>query len=103
MRNNICLGVMMPREYKRVIAPRIMYVLEKNKKVGMRFSEIFKALTKNNWVHNQSPIAQNLKWLVEQDKLAHIGDQYSLIQTRENGTKFCIIKDPVERVVELDE
>jgi len=92
----------MPREYKRVIAPRILYVIEENNKHGMRFSEIFKALAKHSWIHNQSPIVQNLKWLVEQGKLAHIGNQYAIIQTRENGTKFVVVKNPVETVVELE-
>ena len=101
MRYNVYLGVKMPREYNRVIAPRIMYVLEVNNKVGMRFSEIFRALAKNGWILNQSPIVQNLKFLVKQGKVVHIGNQYALIQTRENGTKFAIVKDPVERTVEL--
>jgi len=68
----------------------------------MRFSEIFRALAKNNWLHSQKPISDNLKFLIEQKKIVHIGNQYAVIQTRKNGSKFCIIKDPVEKVVELE-
>ena len=92
----------MTRKYVRVVAPRILYVLDQNLGVGMRFNEIFKALAKNDWLHGQRPISDNLKYLVEQGKIAHIGDNYSIIQERSDGTKFCIVKDPVEKVVELE-
>ena len=91
----------MPKKDERTVAPRIMYVLEENNGVGMRFSEIFKALAKHNWFHSQYPISDNLKFLIEQGKVAKVGNQYSIIKTRENGTKFVIVKDPVEKVVEL--
>ena len=47
-------------------------------------------------------MADNLRFLVEQKKIVHIGNQYALIQTRENGTKFVIVKNPVENVVDLE-
>ena len=91
----------MPRIYERIVAKRIVYILEQNLGVGMRFSELFRALAKNGWYHNQKPISENLQYLIKQNKVAHIGNQYALIQTRKDGTKFCIIKDPVEKVIEL--
>jgi len=92
----------MTRKGDRIVARRISHVLKQNKGVGMRFSEIFRALAKNNWLHSQKPISDNLKFLIEQKKIVHIGNQYAVIQTRKNGSKFCIIKDPVEKVVELE-
>jgi len=91
----------MTRKYKRTIAPRILYVLEQNLGIGMRFSAIFRALAECGWLHSQRPISDNLKFLVKQGKVAHIEDQYCLVQTRENGSKFAIVKDPVEKVVDL--
>ena len=92
----------MPKKSKRIVAPRILFVLEQNDGKGMRFSAIFKDLAKKGWLHSQHPISQNLKYLIAQGKVARIGNQYSLIQTREDGTKFVIVEDPVERTVELE-
>jgi len=92
----------MTKKSKRIVAPRILYVMNKNDGKGMRFIEIFKALANAGWFHNQNPISSNLKWLIAQGKIVHIGNQYAVIQTRKNGSKFCIIKDPVEKVVELE-
>jgi hypothetical protein len=86
----------------RTVAPRIMYVLEENKGVGMRFSEIFRALAKHGWLHNQNPISSNLKFLIEQGKVAKVESQYAIIKAREDGTKFVIVKNPVEKVIELE-
>ena len=87
---------------ERIIAPRVIYVLNQNLGIGMRFNKVYKNLVKNGWFHNQSSLIENLRYLMEQGKVIHIRNQYALVQTRENGTKFCIIKDPVKRVVELD-
>ena len=87
---------------KRIIASRILHILKENKKVGMRFSDIFRALVKKNWYHNQNPLSQNLKFLIKEGKVAWIETFYCIIQTRENGTKFVIIEDPVEKTVELE-
>ena len=92
----------MPKKDERTVAPRIMYVLEENNGVGMRFSEIFKALAKHGWYHGQFPLSDNLKFLIAQGKIAHIENQYSLIKTRKNGTKFVIVKNPVETVIEVE-
>ena len=92
----------MTKRYNRIVAPRIMHILEENKKVGMRFSEIFRALAKHNWFHDQNPLSENLKYLLAEGKVVHVKNQYCLIQTRENGTKFIVINDPVEKVVELE-
>jgi len=93
----------MPKKGERKVAPRIMYVLEQNNGVSMRFSDIFKRLAMQGWYHHQVPISKNLDFLVEQKKIVHIKDQYALIQTRENGTKFVIVKNPVETVIEVEE
>ena len=92
----------MTRKGDRFVARRILHVFDQNLGVGMRFSETFRALAKNGWLHTQRPIADNLRFLVEQKKIVHIGNQYTLIQTREDGTKFCVIKDPVEKIVALE-
>ena len=91
----------MTRKGDRIVAKRIVHVLEQKNKVSMRFSEIFKTLAENGWLHSQRPISDNLKFLIAQKKVAHIGSHYALIQTRENGTKFAVIEDPVEKVIEL--
>jgi len=91
----------MTRKGDRIVARRILHVLKQNNGVSMRFSETFRALVKNGWLHSQKPMSDNLKFLVEQKKIVHIGNQYAIIQTRENGTKFCIVNDPVEKVIEL--
>ena len=91
----------MPRIYERIVAKRILHVLEENLGIGMRFSEIFRALATQGWFHNQKPISENLQFLIREKKVVHIGNQYAIIQTREDETKFCIIKDPVEKVIEL--
>ena len=93
----------MTRKGDRIVARRILHVLEQNKGVGMRFSEIFRALAKNGWLHSQKPMSDNFKFLIEQKKLVHIGNQYAIIQTREDGSKFAIINDPVEKVIEVEE
>jgi len=92
----------MVKKSKRIVAPRVLHVMNENDGIGMRFIEIFKALANAGWFHNQNPISQNLKWLIEQGKIVHIVNQYAVIKERENGTKFCIVKDPVEKVVELE-
>lgn len=92
----------MTRKYVRVIAPRILYVLDQNLGVGIRFNEIFKALAEAGWLHSQRPISDNLKFLIEQGKVAKIKSRYALIKTWENGSKFVIVNDPVERVIELE-
>jgi len=92
----------MAKKSKRIVAPRILHVMNENGGIGMRFIEIFKALAEAGWFHNQNPMSSNLKWLIEQGKIVHIGNQYALIQTRKNGSKFAIVKDPVETVVELE-
>ena len=92
--------IKMPKE--RTIAPRIIYVFQQNNNIGMRFSEIFKKLAQKGWLHSQHPISDNLKFLIEQGEVAHIKNQYCPIQTREDGTKFVVIKNPVETVVELE-
>jgi len=91
----------MTKKGDRFVARRILYVLNQNNKVSKRFSGVFRALAENGWLHTQRPIADNLRFLVEQKKIVHIGNQYAIIQTRENGSKFCIVNDPVEKVVEL--
>ena len=78
-----------------------MYVLEQNNGVSMRFSDIFKRLAMQGWYHHQVPISKNLDFLVEQKKIVHFKNQYSLIQTRPDGSKFAIINDPAEKVIEL--
>lgn len=90
----------MPRK-KRIIAPRILYVLEENKKVGMIFSDIFRAMARHDWFHNQNTISSNLKYLMKENKIVWINKIYSIIQVRENGTKFAVIIDPVEKTVEI--
>lgn len=91
----------MPPE--RIVAPRIMRVLEENDGVGMRFSEIFRGLAKHGWYHNQNPITQNLKWLIEQGKIAKVENRYAIIKKREDGTKYVVIENPVEnKTVELE-
>ena len=92
----------MTKKGDRIVSRRILHVFYENQGVSMRFNDIFKALAEAGWLHSQRPISDNLKWLVEQVKVAHIGNQYALIQTREDGTKFCIVKDPVEKVIELE-
>jgi len=93
----------MTKKGDRFVARRILYVLNQNNKVSKRFSGVFRALAENGWLHTQRPIADNLRFLVEQKKIVHIGNQYALIQTRENGTKFVIVKNPVETVIEVEE
>lgn len=92
----------MTKKGDRIVARRILHVLDLNLGVGMRFSEISKTLAEHHWHHGQFPLSDNLKYLITQGKVAHIENQYSFIQTRENGTKFVVIVDPVERTVELD-
>ena len=92
----------MTKKGDRIVARRILHVLDLNLGVGMRFSEISKTLAEHHWHHGQFPLSDNLKYLIAQGKVAHIGDQYSLIQTRKNGTKFVIVKNPVKTVVELE-
>jgi len=87
---------------ERIIAPRIIHVFDENIGVGMRFSEISRALAEHHWHHSHRPLIENLRYLMAKGKVTHIGNQYALIQTREDGTKFCIVNDPVERVVELE-
>jgi len=93
----------MSEKTQRTVAPRIMFVLEQNNGVGMRFLEIFRSLAKHEWYHSQNPMSRNLKYLIEQGKIAKIENQYAIIKTRENGTRFVIVKNPVETVVELEE
>lgn len=87
---------------ERIIAPRVMYVLDQNLGIGMRFNKVYKTLVKNGWFHNQRSLIENLRYLMAQGKIAHIGNQYALIQTREDGTKFVIVKNPVETVIEVE-
>jgi hypothetical protein len=87
----------MPPE--RIVAPRIMRVLEENNGVGMRFSEIFRGLAEHGWYHNQNPITNNLKWLIKQGKIAKVENRYAIIKTRDNGTKYVVIENAVEKVV----
>ena len=92
----------MVKKTKRIVAPRILHIMNEKDGKGMRFIEIFKALAEVGWFHSQNPISPNLKWLIKQGKIVHIGNQYAVIKTRENGSKYCVINDPVERVVELE-
>jgi len=87
----------------RFIDKRILYVFEQNDNVGMRFGGVFRGLGKHGWIHNQRNISENLKFMVKHKKIVHIGIYYAPIQTRPDGSKFAVIEDPVERVVELDE
>ena len=89
------------KKLTRTVAPRILYVLKGNKNNGMRFNEIFKAMAEKGWLHSQRPISQNLKYLIAEKKIIHIKNSYGFIQTRENGSKFAIVNDPVEKIVEL--
>jgi len=91
----------MPKKGERIVAPRIMHILKQNNGVGMRFSEIFKVLAEHRWIHSQVPINENLKHLLAQGKIAKVNYRYGIIKTREDGTKFVVVKDPVNRTVEL--
>ncbi len=86
----------------RFIDKRILYVFEQNNYVGMRFSDIFRALVKNGWVHNQRNISENLSFLIKHKKVVHIRIHYAPIQIRPDNSKFVVIEDPVEKVVELE-
>ena len=88
----------MPKKGERIVAPRIMHILKQNNGVSMRSSEIFKTLARNGWIHSQVPINENLKYLLAQGKIAKVNYRYGIIKTREDGTKFVVIKDPVERL-----
>lgn len=90
----------MTKKGDRIVAKQILYLMNKKQK-SLRFVETLKALCVEGWFHTGKSISENYKYLIEQGKVAHIENQYCLVQKRVNGTKFCIINDPVERTVEL--
>ena len=95
----------MPKKGDRTIAPRILHVLDENLGVGMRFAEISRALAEHHWHHGDFPISDNVRYLVKEKKIVRVENQYCLVKTRKNGSKFVIVKDPVEneKVVDLIE
>jgi len=82
----------MPKKGERIIAPRIMRILEENKK-PMRFSEIFKALAEHGWFTTQRPISDNLKYLISEGKIVKVDRYYGIPSVRDDGSKFIIIKN----------
>lgn len=92
----------MPRKGDRTVAPRIMSILGENNR-PMRWIEIFKAITQHGWFHTQKPIADNLKYLISEDKIVKVGIFYGIPLTRKNGSKYIVIRNVVgkDETIEL--
>lgn len=95
----------MPRKGDRIVSKRILYIMDKRSGVSMRFTDVVNALAEHHWHHCYSAVSDNLKLLIKEGKIVHIGNQYSLIQKHENGNRFYILRDPAlgfEQVVNFE-
>lgn len=90
----------MTRKGDRTVAPQIMSILEQNKGFAVRFRYIYKKLIEMDCFHFQGPISNNLAFLIEQGKIVRVKPytrpRYGIPKTRKNGTKYIIVRGPVE-------
>jgi len=97
----------MPRKGETTVDKDVLIVLEKNKGYGLRFSDIYKTLLKRDMFHFQQQISNNLKKLIEEGKVVKVRVNprffYGIPLERENGTKYLIVRGPVEdEIVEIE-
>ena len=96
----------MPRKGETTVDKDILAVLEERKGYGLRFSDIFHALSKRDMFHYQQQISKNLKKLIEEKKVVKVKGRpryfYGIPLQREDGTRYLIVRGPIEdEIIEL--
>lgn len=84
----------MPRKNDRPIARHIEKILKENQGVLLRFVDIYKIARERGWRHNYSGISDNLKFLIDQNKVVKKMFRYGIPIEREDGSKYFIFKEP---------
>ena len=95
-----CVVLDMPGKGQTTVDKDILVVLEEHRGYGLKFSDIFHALSKHNMFHYQQQISKNLKKLIEEKKVAKVKGRpryfYGIPLQREDGTRYLIVRGIVE-------
>ena len=96
----------MPKKGETTVDKDILIILKENKGYGLRFGDIYHALSKRDMFHYQQQISKNLKKLIENKKIVKVKGKpryfYGIPLQREDGTIYLTIRGPVEdEIIEL--
>lgn len=97
----------MPKKGERITAVHLIVVLTENKGIGMRYTDVYKAMRARGWKHNYTSTIDNLRYLVNQGDIVkvewHLNPRYSVPATRANGTRYVVLKNQglKDEIVEL--
>lgn len=90
--------VKMPQKGERITSVHLMIIFKENIGLARRFKEVYQTMRERGFMHNYSSVSQNLKYLIEQGKIVRYewnkNPRYGLPDTREDGTRYIIIKNP---------
>ena len=97
----------MPAKGQTTVDKDILTVLEEHRGYGLKFSDIFHALSKHGMFHYQQQISQNLSKLIDEGKVARVKGKpryfYGIPLTRADGSGCLTVRGPVEdEIVELE-
>ena len=98
----------MPRKKGQTFVDKdILIVLKECQGFGLRFSDIFRALSKRNMFHFQQQISINLKRLIDKGKIVKVKGRpryfYGIPLERTNGSKYLTIRGIVEdEIIEIE-
>jgi len=87
----------MAKKNERITAVHLMAVLTENKGIGMRYTDVYKAMRARGWKHNYTSTIDNLRFLVSQGNIVktdwHLNPRYGVPVVREDGTKYIVLKN----------
>jgi hypothetical protein len=91
----------MPRNKGQTFVDKdILIVLEEHKGYGLRFGDIFHALSAHDMFHYQQQISKNLTKLIEEGKVVKVKGRpryfYGIPNQRTNGSKYLIVRGTIE-------
>jgi len=81
----------MPKKDERITAVHILELLKEHQGMGMRYTEIYKAMRKKGYRHNFTSTIDNLRFLVGNGKIVKILKIYGIPVVGENGNKYLTI------------
>ena len=101
-----CVVLDMPGKGQTTVDKDILVVLEEHRGYGLKFSDIFHALSKHGMFHYQQQISNNLSKLIEEGKVVKVKGSpryfYGIPLQRENKSKYIIVRGPVkDETIEL--
>ena len=81
----------MPKINERKTGTHILAFLTENKGIGMRYTDVHRAMIAKGYHHNNTSIATNLRFLLEHKKVVKVLTCYGIPNVRNDGSKYLTI------------